>query len=156
MKALRLRLVLGCGLVLAPVASAQEAALPEPAVPPSQASLPSWSNMKLDDLTITRERPLFTPDRRPEAPSEQPAVADVKQTPPKPRPNFALKGIIAEGPAMFVLLENLSSSESFVVRSGETIGAWRVVVETERSVTVVGEGERISLQLFDGDTENSE
>jgi hypothetical protein len=71
------------------------------------------------------------------------------QRPPRQRPDFALKGIISEGSSTFVLLEDLDTSEPVVARAGEKVGAWRIVVETDRTVTLVGEGERIRLQMFE-------
>jgi general secretion pathway protein N len=147
MSRIRLSLALGWGLVMLSAASAEENVPGAQVAPQPRASALPW--LKLEELTATRDRPLFTPDRRPLPPARPPPAVAAPPQRGKPRPNFALKGIIAEGSATFVLLEDVDSSESVVVRSGQKIGAWRVMVETDRSVALVGEGEEIRLQMFD-------
>jgi hypothetical protein len=98
---------------------------------------------------------LFAANRRPQPPPQPPSAVAEPQHPPRQRPEFALKGIISEGSSTFVLLEDLDSSEPVVVRAGEKVGAWRIVVETDHTVTLVGEGERIRLRMFEEDAANS-
>jgi general secretion pathway protein N len=146
MRILRLSLLLACGLPTLSVGTAQEDTSGQPAAPVLQESAPALSWPRLDELSATRDRPLFTPDRRREPPPRP--TATVFQ-PPQPRPQFALKGIVAEGTATFVVLEDMNSSESIVVRAGEKMGDWRVTIDTERSVRLIGEGEEIKLQMFE-------
>jgi general secretion pathway protein N len=147
MKRVGLWLVLSCGLLAASPALAQENGSGDPRMSqPRPSVLPG---LRLEDLTATRDRPLFAANRRPQPPATPAPVAAEPQRPPRQRPDFALKGIISEGSSTFVLLEDLDSSEPIVARAGEKVGAWRVVVETDRTVTLVGEGERIRLQMFE-------
>jgi hypothetical protein len=98
---------------------------------------------------------LFALDRRP-APLALPArTIETPQQAAKARPDFTLKGIIVEGSSTFVLLEDMNVGESVVIRSGDKIGAWRVTVDTNRSVTLAHDDEQITLRLFEDDTENS-
>lgn len=155
MKAVGPWFALGCSLLALSPGSAQETASGDPRVNVSQPQLSALPRMKLEDLTATRDRPLFAANRRPQPPPQPPLAAAEPQRPPRRLPEFALKGIISEGSSTFVLLEDLDSSEPVVVRAGEKVGAWRIVVETDHTVTLVGDGERIKLRMFEEGAANS-
>jgi hypothetical protein len=113
--------------------------------PKQRPSAVSW--LKIDDLSATRDRPLFAPDRRKsEQPSTPPVAVSVDHGPP--RPQFALMGIIIEPSATIVLLRDLARAESVTVRSGEKFGRWRLVVETDRTVKLRDGGEELELAIF--------
>jgi general secretion pathway protein N len=105
------------------------------------------ASLKLDDLSATREMPLFAPDRRPKPPPPA-APATAAQQPVAPPARFALRGIIDEGSQTFVLLQDAGTSESVLVPAGGTVGEWKVTVENDHSVTLSGAGEPIHLEMF--------
>lgn len=112
------------------------------------ATLPS-----LEQLSITRERPLFAPDRRPAAVA--PTITETRPEVVQPRADFRLTGIIVEGSVTLVVLKDLNGDQSVVVRAGDKFGPWRVTVGSDRVVTLAGEGEDIVLRMFEEDAEAS-
>jgi hypothetical protein len=130
-------------LLLATVAGsalqAQEAA------PKQHTSALPW--LKIDDLSATRDRPLFALGRRKSAPAPtSPVAVSVDHGPPTPQ--FALMGIIIESTATFVLLRDLTRSESVTVRSGEKFGRWHLVADTDRTVKLRDGDEELELEIF--------
>jgi hypothetical protein len=122
------------------------AALAQQSVPVSQSALP-W--LKLGDLAATRERPLFAPNRRPpEGPAPEASEEEAAAPQAPPGPAFALKGIIIQQSETLVLLDDMTTSRSVVVRSGENYGRWRVVAESANSVNLADGAEQIHLELF--------
>lgn len=109
--------------------------------------------LRLEDLSATRERPLFAPTRRPppapsvEAPPPPPvvevkAVAVVAEPPP-----FDLVGSVVGAESAFVLLRNKTSSLVVRLRAGEEAEGWRVGEIGLRSVALEREGRHESLAL---------
>jgi hypothetical protein len=70
----------------------------------------------------------------------------------KTRPEFVLMGVVVEESSTFVLLQDVGANESLVVRANDKIGNWRVVVESNAAVTLIGDGEQITLRLFANDS----
>jgi hypothetical protein len=114
------------------------------------ASALPW--LKLDDLSATRDRPIFAPDRRPPVvvspPTEPPVLAEAEPEFEAPIPIPALKGIIVQGSLTLVVLEDRTTAESIVVRSGDRFGPWQVVAENDRSVRLAAGGEQVLLDLY--------
>jgi hypothetical protein len=139
--------------LIAATVSAQDqppATATAPAAEERASALP-W--LKLEDLSATRERPLFAADRRPPRiapppPADPVPVAEAEIEEPKPLPP-SLKGIIAQGASTLVVLEDQNTSESVVVRSGDSFGPWQVVAETDHSVRLAAGGEEVVLNLFE-------
>ena len=122
------------------------AARPSTDLPLSRAALPQ---LKLEDLTATRDRPLFVLDRRPLPPPPPPAqVINIPTGPPKKR-TPVLRGIIVSSLSTIVLLQEAGSSDSIIVNSGDTFGPWKVVAETDHSVSLTEGDEKISLDMFE-------
>jgi general secretion pathway protein N len=119
--------------------------------PPNDESALPW--LRLDELSATRDRPLFAPDRR-----KNPAVsalplnnAPEEKDEPKQakKPQLVLTGIIVSSSSETIaLLRDNNTSESFAVRSGETIGRWRVLVETNHSVKLQDGAREVELEMF--------
>jgi general secretion pathway protein N len=108
--------------------------------------------LKLEDLSATRDRPLFAPDRRPPPlpPVAAPPAVSVAQPEevPDTRPNLSLKGIIRQDSAILIVLEDNATSESIIVRSGDSYGRWRVIAESDDSVKLADGSEELRLTLF--------
>jgi hypothetical protein len=137
--------------LMAATASAQDQ-LPATAAPPvaeGRTSALRW--LKLEDLSATRERPLFAEDRRPRRTAPPPAdpVAVIEPEPEDAKPIPSLKGIIVQGSSTLVLLEDQSTSESVIVHSGDTFGPWQVVAENDHSVRLAAGTEQVVLDLFE-------
>ena len=109
--------------------------------------------LRLEDLSATRERPLFAPTRRPPppphveaapepAPVEVKAVAVVAEPPP-----FDLVGAVVGQGTAFALLRNKTTNEVRRLRPGEDDEGWRVGEIGLRSVALERDGRRESLAL---------
>jgi hypothetical protein len=146
-------LTIVCGLLAASTALTQEGRRDSSKARSSQDRASPLPWLVLEALTATRDRPLFAHNRRPLPPPAPPPPSPPRvvapQQPAKPSPVFALKGIIAERSSTLVLLQDVNTSESIVLRSGDTIGSWRLLVETEYSVSLTGNGEKILLEMFE-------
>jgi general secretion pathway protein N len=115
--------------------------------PPAEKRTSVLPWLSLDALKATRDRPLFTVDRRP-LPPPVAAAPPVKAGPP-PKVVPTLRGIIVRPPEVLVVLQDSSTNESVVVRSGEDFGPWRVTAQTDHSVQLASGSERINLDLFE-------
>ena len=109
--------------------------------------------LRLEDLSATRERPLFAPTRRPPppprveaspevAPVETKAVAVVAEPPP-----FDLVGVVIGPGAAIALLRNKTTSQVVRLRAGEDSDGWRIGELGVRSVVLDRDGRRESLAL---------
>jgi hypothetical protein len=120
------------------------------ASPNEQSALP-W--LHLDALSATRDKPLFAPSRRKPAPpttvSPTPPVEVKKEVGYSRKPQFVLTGIIASPSQVLALLRDTNTSESITVHSGETIGRWRVLVDTDHSVKLQDDSDEVELEIFD-------
>lgn len=132
-------------------ASADEAATPvsAPQAAPSEGN-PLWA-ISSDRLAVTRDRPLFSPSRRPpapivEAPSAPPAaVAEAKQAAPE-RPPFKLLGTIVGLEAQLALLRDRSNTV-LRLHEGEVQSGWRALKVAERSIMLGRGAEIVTLEL---------
>lgn len=102
--------------------------------------------LKLEDLSATRERPLFAPTRRRPPPQAQ-AVTVVAEHPPE-TPRMVLTGIIVKPSETIVVLRNVATSESISLRSGESVGAWRVEAQNDHSVILSDGTQQFTLEMF--------
>ena len=110
------------------------------------------SELRLEDLSTTRERPLFRPSRRPPppAPVAQPeAPATPVETPvvASEPPPFDLVGAAVGKRDAIALLRNRARGEVVRLRRGEEAEGWRAVSIGLRSVTLERDGRTESLAL---------
>jgi hypothetical protein len=103
--------------------------------------------LKLEDLSATRERPLFAPTRRRPPPAPPKAVTVVAEHPPE-TPRMVLTGIIVKPSETIVVLRNVATSESISLRSGESVGAWRVEARNDHSVILTDGTQQFTLEMF--------
>jgi hypothetical protein len=89
---------------------------------------PLWA-MPLKQFTITRERPLFLPSRRPPTPPPSP-VTVAKVVVPKPKepeqPQLSLVGTIASDEDKFGIFVDQSSKAVLRLRVGEDFQGWKL------------------------------
>jgi hypothetical protein len=123
------------GLAVAPNAVAP------PAAPQGNGDVPA-----LDELTATRERPLFSSTRRPpevEPPAQEAApIAEAASMP------FELVGIVVGSDVSAAIFRNTDSKEEARVAKGEKIGDWNVEEISERAVVLRGGEKRVRMRLF--------
>jgi general secretion pathway protein N len=115
------------------------------AEPPAPAGNPLWA-LPLERLSITRERPIFSPSRRPPTPAPTyvaPVAVRQPATPPEPeRPAVSLIGtVIGTDLQIGIFLEKATQN---VVRLhlGEEHQGWVLRLVKEREVTLVKDVEQ--------------
>ncbi len=114
--------------VSAPAAGKPAAASSKPAAPPAVSANPLWA-VPLSSLTATRERPLFSPSRRPPAPAvaSAPALAPVRPPPPPPvpqHPNLTLVGTVAGSSESIAVFLDSATHAAVRLRTGEGHNGW--------------------------------
>jgi general secretion pathway protein N len=122
-----------------------------PETPPVSAN-PLWA-IPLSALSATRNRPLFTPSRRPPAPIVTNAPAPVAARAPLPppaapeHPNFVLVGTVAgENDSVAVFIDN-STRDAVRLRTGEGHSGWVLQSVDRRTVTLQKGGQTETLEL---------
>lgn len=118
--------------------------------PPARPSHP-LAALSIESLAATRERPLFSPTRRPPAPPRAPVVAAAPPPPPPPPPEppaVTFFGVVAEGDGARALVRAGPENESLRVRVGDRIGDW-AVSDIDRRRLVLSFGDRLeTFTLF--------
>jgi hypothetical protein len=121
------------------------------AKPPAPAGNPLWA-LPLEQLSMTRERPIFSPSRRPPPPTPPTYVAPVAVRqpikPPEPeRPAVSLLGtIIGTDDQIGVFLD--TTHNVVRLRVGEVHRGWALRLVKAREVTLVKDGEQaVVLEL---------
>jgi general secretion pathway protein N len=109
-----------------------------------RTALPS---LRLEQLSATRERPLFAPGRRK---SQQMAVSaptnvDASRV---QKQQLTLRGIIVTPAQTLVLLRDDATSELVTVPAGGVVGRWHVLVDSNYSVRLKDGAEEIKLEMF--------
>lgn len=107
--------------------------------------------LRLDDLTASRERPLFAPSRRPPpaARVEPPPAVELAPEVAKaaPPPPFDLVGAVVGENARFALLRQRATNKVVRLRPGEVAEGWRVTTIGIRSVVLERDGRSDALAL---------
>jgi general secretion pathway protein N len=129
------------------VAPSPDAAVERP--PPG--GNPLWA-LPLKQLSITRERPIFSPSRRPPPPATPTYVAPVAvRTPQKPkepeRPSITLLGTILGTSESIGIFFNPATRDVVRLRLGEDHEGWALRSIKTREVTLVKDRERVVLEL---------
>jgi general secretion pathway protein N len=112
--------------------------------------------VRLDRLSDTRDRPLFSPSRRPLSPPATPAIAArVERAPqalslPSP-PGVALFGIVVgeQGARAFIAMG--VANEIIGVRPGDDISGWTVSAITQRNLVLSRAEQSATFTLFSPD-----
>jgi general secretion pathway protein N len=128
--------------------------MPSNPVPVERAQIgnPLWA-IPLKQLSVTRERPIFSPSRRPPPPAvvNAPYVAPVAARPPKPaepeRPQLSLVGTVAserEGIGVFV---DHTTKNVVRLRTGEAHQGWILRSVEGREATLEKDRETAVLAL---------
>ena len=108
----------------------------------------------IDALKQTRDRPLFSPSRRPPLaaapPPPPPAPVAVAKAPPlaPPADQLVLTGIVLGQDTRVAVLRNDLTHEIHRVRRGERVDGWSVEEIELRSVVLSKDGRPMKLELF--------
>ena len=101
----------------------------------------------LDRLSTTRQRPLFSPGRRPPAPPPAPIIA---AAPPPPPPNLILVGTIMDADDARAVVTVGTTDKTRRVRIGDDIGGWKVTQIEERKLILSLNDRSATFTLFSG------
>jgi hypothetical protein len=135
----------------APPAATRPLPLPTAAPERVPSANPLWA-IPLATLSGTRERPIFSPSRRP----PPPAVASVPATkapplPPKPprveRPQLSLVGTIAGNDQSFAIFVDQITKASLRLKIGEEYQGWKLHSVLGREVTLERDQQSAILSL---------
>jgi hypothetical protein len=123
----------------------RESSLSNGAQPPSTSSVES--------LAATRERPLFSPSRRP-PPAAAPVHVDAAPSLPPPRPlpppAITLIGVIAATNGSFAVVRVGQNKQPTPVHVGDNIDGWNVIQIADIEVTLTRDGRVATFALFKG------
>ncbi len=116
------------------------------------AALPSpLAAQPLDRLSATRERPLFSPTRRPPPP---PPPVVVAPEPPPPPPDVALFGIVMDGDEAHAVVRAGPAAKIMNVRVGDDIGGWKVAQIEGRQLVLSLDDRIAKFMMFTGNSAN--
>jgi general secretion pathway protein N len=121
-------------------------ALPPSATGPVLRGNPLWG-ISIESLNATRDRPLFTPSRRPPATIAPPTALEVAAPPEPEKPPLDLIGVVTgsgEGYAVFV---NTTTHAVISLRTGEGHDGW-VLLTAEGGEAVLERHDRTIVVSF--------
>jgi general secretion pathway protein N len=130
---------------------------PKPAPPPRPLGAnPLWA-IPLATLSNTRERPIFSPSRRP-PPTQMPVAVAAPPAPPPPpprveRPPLVLVGTVAGNDESFGIFLDKANSTALRLRVGEDYQGWRLRVVQGRDVSLERDHQTVVLSLPEPGTE---
>jgi hypothetical protein len=106
----------------------------------------------IDSLSATRERPLFSPTRRPPArpaAAPPPLVRRADPAPPPSPPGVVLLGVVIGGDTARAFVRSEPPDKTLRVAIGDDIGGWKVS-QIERHELVLSLGDRsATFKIFD-------
>ncbi len=114
---------------------------------PANAPVRSFSLPPLEELQATRERPLFSPRRRPDAE----AAGETETSPVEENPDslpFELTGVVMGADVAIAILRNRDTQETVQLRQGEALDAWSLEEIAPRHVVLRQEDRQVRLELF--------
>jgi hypothetical protein len=129
------------------VAAATIAATPAMAIDAERQAAPVSPLIArpLEQLSATRNRPLFSPTRRPPAP---PPIVAAEPPAPTPPPEVALLGIVMDGEEARAVIRTGPTAKVMRVRIGDEVGGWKVgQIESQRLVLVL-DGRTATFAIF--------
>jgi hypothetical protein len=103
----------------------------------------------LDSLSATRERPLFSPTRRPPPPPPPPVVAEqAPPPPPPPPPDVALFGIVMDGTTARAVIRANPAGKLTNVEIGDDVGGWKVAQIEGKKLVLALDGRLATFVMF--------
>jgi hypothetical protein len=114
---------------------------------PANAPVRSFSLPPLEELQATRERPLFSPRRRPNVE----AAGEMESSPVEENPEFLpfeLTGVVMGADVAIAILRNRDTQETVHLRQGEALDAWSLEEIAPRHVVLRQDDRQVRLELF--------
>jgi general secretion pathway protein N len=108
----------------------------------------------LDRLSATRDRPLFSPSRRPVPPPPPPVERVPEAAPPPPPPNVTVLGIVVDGEGARAMVRSGMKMKVERVQIGDDIGGWKVSEIEGRRLALVLDGRSAIFTLFSDERGN--
>jgi type II secretory pathway component PulC len=108
---------------------------------------PLAAQQSLDQLSATRDRPLFSPTRRPPAP---PPIVVPVAPPPAPPPDVALLGVVMDGDDARAVVRVGQEAKTIRVQIGDDIGGWKVGQIEARYLVLLLNGRTAKFGMFNG------
>jgi hypothetical protein len=127
-------------LAAEPAATAQARSVAAPVSP--------LAAQPLDRFSATRDRPLFSPTRRPPAPPL--AAAAPPPPPPLPPPDLALLGVVMDGDSAGAIVRAGPAAKIARVHIGDEIGGWTVGQIEAQKIVLVLNGRTATFNMFNG------
>ena len=144
------KIVLACMVAFRSLALAADAPGEASARPGAAPGNPLWA-VTLDQLPATRDRPLFSPSRRPPPRPEAPRVEIVAAIPaPAPRqpPSVVLLGTVTDADGTWALVRAGGAEKITHARLGDEISGWRVSEIEARRLVLSSDDRSVSFALF--------
>jgi hypothetical protein len=101
----------------------------------------------LDRLSATRDRPLFSPSRRPPPPPPPPVERVPEAAAPPPPPNVTLFGIVVDGDRARAIVSS-GTGKMARVQIGDDVGEWKVSQIEGRRLVLALDGRLATFTLF--------
>jgi hypothetical protein len=106
----------------------------------------------LNQLSTILDRPLFSPSRRPPAPSPAPVVqGPASLAPPPPPPNLVLFGVVMDGEGARAIVRVGADKKLVRAQIGDEIDGWKVSQIEGRKVVLSLGGRFATFKLFNDD-----
>jgi general secretion pathway protein N len=143
--------VAALGLIAPSPASAAD----EPPSGQGEVAASPLAGQKLEHLSATRERPLFSPTRRP--PPAPPTIVQGPPTPPPPPPppDVALLGVVMDGEQARAVIRASPADKMTRVTIGDDVGGWKVAQIEGRKLVLSLDGRLATFVMFSGNSANS-
>jgi general secretion pathway protein N len=102
----------------------------------------------LDVLSDTRDRPLFSPSRRPPPPVLAAVAQVIQPVPEAPPPNIVLLGIVTDAGGAQAVLRTSDAATPIRARLGDEIAGWKVSQIEPRRLVLSIDDRSVSFALF--------
>jgi general secretion pathway protein N len=122
--------------------------LAAPALPPLEVPPGPIRSLAAYDAIV--ERPLFSPDRRPETeqPAEQQTESADPEEPATEVDGFRLTAVLRDGDNTTVLIED-RGGKTLTLHQGDRLGGWQLGEILDDRVELVADGRRETLMVYD-------
>ena len=152
---MRCALTVAVALVAASPISAAEPIAPSASYKLAGTADP-MTELSLQSLSATRERPLFSPTRRPPPTVLPPSIPETGSLAATPEPPpFELLGAVLGEKVSYILIRNRNTHEVRRLSPTEEADGWKVAAVTARSVVLEHDGRVEKLMLGDAPEPNA-
>lgn len=114
----------------------------------AEAATTPLTSQPLESLSATRERPLFSPTRRPPPPPPAIVQGPPPPPPPPPPPDVALFGIVMDGENTRAIIRAGPAAKVTRVGIGDDVGGWKVAQIEGRKLVLMLDGRLATFLMF--------